>query len=181
MALDGNVFQLFWAKTLGVVVRQSSGRKVTVEEFQRDLVYHIRILGSSITFRLLFQQSLKTLGCTTPFGISLDNICTDKTKGELAIQLFKKLRSQKRFEDCLYPCTNLKVRLDKVEFGEVIGATRAKFMFDQYIRVTTSYVSYTGLELVAEVGGYVGLFLGLSVYHLSHAFNTFVQYILHKE
>ena len=124
---------------------------------------------------------MKKLGCTTPFGISLDNICTDKTKGELAIELFKKLRSQKRFEECLYPCTNLKIRLDKVEFGKVVGATRAKFMFDQYIRVTTSYVSYTGLELVAEVGGYVGLFLGLSVYHLSHAFNTFVQYIFRKE
>ena len=124
---------------------------------------------------------MKTLGCTTPFGISLDNICTDKTKGDLAIELFKKLRSQKIFEDCLYPCTNLKIRLDKIEFGKVVGVTRAKFMFDQYIRVTTSYVSYTGLELVAEVGGYVGLFLGLSVYHLSHAFNTFVQYILHKE
>ena len=99
----------------------------------------------------------------------------------MAIQLFKKLKSQKRIDNCLNPCTNLKVRLDKVEFGKLVGATRAKFMFDQYIRVTTSYVSYTGLELVAEVGGYVGLFLGLSVYHLSHAFNTFLHYMLHKE
>ena len=99
----------------------------------------------------------------------------------MALKLFKKLKSQKIIDDCLNPCTNLKVRLEKVEFGKVVGETGAKFMFDQYIRVTTSYVSYTGLELVAEVGGYVGLFLGLSVYHLSHAFNTFVQYILHKE
>ena len=124
---------------------------------------------------------MKTLGCTTPFGISLDNICSDKTKGEIALKLFKKLKSQKRIDDCLNPCTNLKIRLEKVEFGKVVGETRAKFMFDQYIRVTTSYVSYTGLELMAEVGGYVGLFLGLSVYHLSCVFNTFLQYMLHKE
>ena len=38
--------------------------------------------------------------------------------------------------------------------------------FDKYIKVIKSKYSYTGLELLAELGGYVGLFLGLSVFDL---------------
>ena len=43
--------------------------------------------------------------------------------------------------------------------------------FDKYIKVTISNYSYTGLELLAELGGYVGLFLGLSVFDLRLVFN----------
>ena len=39
--------------------------------------------------------------------------------------------------------------------------------FNKIISVTESYYSYTELELLAEFGGYVGLFLGLSVFDLS--------------
>ena len=98
-----------------------------------------------------FQETMKAIGCTTPFGINLDNICTDETKGQMAMDLLKKLRTETNYEDCLYPCTNLKTRLDKIEFGKVNAATRAKFVFDQYIKVTESYVSYKGkvyLEVV---------------------------------
>ena len=44
-------------------------------------------------------------------------------------------------------------------------------MFDKYIKVTTSTYGYTELELLAELGGYVGLFLGLSVFDLRLVFN----------
>ena len=43
--------------------------------------------------------------------------------------------------------------------------------FDKYIKVTTSTYGYTELELLAELGGYVGLFLGLSVFDLRLVFN----------
>ena len=109
------------------------------------------------------------LGCTTPFGINPDTICTDQTKGKLALDLLRELRSLKSIKSCLYPCTNLKIRLDKIEFAELNGKTRVKLIFDQFIRITSLHISYTGLELVAEVGGYVGLFLGFSVFQLSHA------------
>ena len=108
-------------------------------------------------------------GCTTPFGINLNTICTDQTKGKLALDLLRELRSLKNIKSCLYPCTNLKIRLDKIEFAELNGTTRVKLIFDQFIRITSLHISYTGLELVAEVGGYVGLFLGFSVFQLSHA------------
>ena len=94
------------------------------------------------------------------------------------MDLFRKLRAEKRVKDCLYPCTNLKVRMEKIEFAKLNGKTRFKLIFEQFIRVTSSYVSYTALELIAEVGGYVGLFLGFSILHLTHAFEYVTQLIL---
>ena len=35
--------------------------------------------------------------------------------------------------------------------------------FHQYVKVSKAYWEYDGIELIAEVGGYVGLFLGVSV------------------
>ena len=35
--------------------------------------------------------------------------------------------------------------------------------FHQYVKVSKSFWGYDAIELIAEVGGYVGLFLGVSV------------------
>ena len=48
--------------------------------------------------------------------------------------------------------------------------------FNKYIRVTNAEYSYTELELLAEFGGYVGLFLGMSVFHLSVMFDKILEY-----
>ena len=48
--------------------------------------------------------------------------------------------------------------------------------FQKYIKVTSTYWSYAGLSLVAEVGGYVGLFLGVSVNQISDIFERILMY-----
>ena len=48
-------------------------------------------------------------------------------------------------------------------------------VFDSLIKSSSSYLAYTGLELMAELGGYVGLFLGVSIFHLKDAFDKLVQ------
>ena len=47
--------------------------------------------------------------------------------------------------------------------------------FNNYVKISKARYSYGGLELLAELGGYVGLFLGISVFHLSDAFQKIVQ------
>ena len=39
--------------------------------------------------------------------------------------------------------------------------------FQKFIKVSRTHWDYGGLELIAEVGGYVGLFLGVSVNQLA--------------
>merc|ERR1712051_716384 len=47
--------------------------------------------------------------------------------------------------------------------------------FDEYIKVTSSTHGYTEL---AELGGYVGLFLGLSVFDLRLVFNKILNILI---
>ena len=44
------------------------------------------------------------------------------------------------------------------------------------IKVTSTHLEYTELELLAELGGYVGLFLGISVFHLADAFEKLLNF-----
>ena len=57
------------------------------------------------------------------------------------------------------------------------NGTISELNFDKYVKVTKVKRSYTELELLAELGGYVGLFLGISVFHLSQAVDKILDVI----
>ena len=64
-------------------------------------------------------------------------------------------------EFCPKPCQFLSIRLSENTLS-LTEESNIVFKFEQYLRVTTSTIAYGGLELLAELGGYVGLFLGIS-------------------
>ena len=130
---------------------------------------------------------MRKIGCTSPFVRNLNNICTrnDRNQSLQAMKLYNAL-IHKRFniKNCSYPCSFLQIKFRESSvtpgcsqgwFGCTISA---EFHFDKFIKVSTSYYAYTELELLAEFGGYVGMFLGVSVFHLSDAFNKILQLIL---
>ena len=122
------------------------------------------------------QESITTFGCTTPYGRNIDYICTDFDKAESAYTLYeKKMRGV--IAECLRPCQYMKVSGTKFNVfpGNMIEP-RIHIYFDELVKVSQTYITYTSLEMLAEVGGYVGLFLGVSVYHFKDLFN----YILNK-
>ena len=111
------------------------------------------------------------IGCTTPFGVNLVGhyiICTEKDAMIKAINLFKNM-TESELKECPYPCKFLKVMATPSRARAEKHDKNGKMIltFDKYIRVTNAEYSYTELELFAEFGGYVGLFLGMSVFHLS--------------
>ena len=55
---------------------------------------------------------------------------------------------------------------------------KLKFKFNKFIKTTKSRFAYQELELLAEFGGYVGLFLGISVFHLREVFQTLIHIVL---
>ena len=56
------------------------------------------------------------------------------------------------------------------------GTSYMKFSLKNTIKVTNSHFLYNGLTLMAEIGGYVGLFLGISVVHV----NDMVRNVLER-
>ena len=113
---------------------------------------------------------MERIGCTSPFGLKLDNICTKKNKSFVAYQLFNDvLYNTIEIKKCPYPCQFLMNWITTTSYND--KARRIVLKFDKYIKVTISTYSYTELELLAELGGYVGLFLGLSVFDLRLVFN----------
>ena len=77
--------------------------------------------------------------------------------------------------DCPQPCTIFKMqpRITSYAINEQIGALDIRF--PEKTTISTDQYSYTWLNLVAELGGYVGLFLGYSVYQLTDLIDFFLQ------
>ena len=118
---------------------------------------------------------MDSIGCTTPFGLELDNICTKQDEMYDANDLFWDAllgMDVQVAKECPYPCQFLMNRITTTDYkDENDTANYIRLAFEKYIKVTTSTYGYTELELLAELGGYVGLFLGLSVFDLRLVFN----------
>ena len=125
---------------------------------------------------------MELFGCTTPFGDNLDHICTEPNKSAQAYELFDSLRTKTSIKECLYPCRFLRTKFLGMTHDEGGGLCGGKscfvLLFDEFIKVSEAKYSYTELELLAEVGGYVGLFLGVSVFHLSSTIHKIIKYAL---
>ena len=118
------------------------------------------------------------IGCTTHYGIRNDDICKDQNKSRQAIDLFNKLLKGNPKEECPYPCRFLKNKFlmqNQNPITFVSNNIYLNFYFDKYVKTTKFYLDYTELELLAEFGGYVGLFLGISVFNLKDVFNAVTQ------
>ena len=119
------------------------------------------------------------IGCTTPFGVNLDHICTDLNKSKKAKALYERFHHKThQIKNCLYPCKFIKTGVRPTLKRSNHNTT--KLNFDKFIKVTKAIYSYTGLELLAEFGGYVGLFLGISVFQASHVVDKILDKLMTK-
>ena len=125
----------------------------------------------------IHQTSLEKFGCTTPFGPKKTDICVDNTLGQSAIELMKHLRIPAN-NRCLDPCTTVAPQLSVIGSQDVVPdhdrMSSLSIKLPLKIKVISSYFSYKVLSLIAEIGGYVGLFLGVSVLDLK----TVVDFVI---
>ena len=47
--------------------------------------------------------------------------------------------------------------------------------FNEFIQEIVNYYSYDDLSFIAEIGGYVGLFLGASVFQIADLFTVIIR------
>ena len=114
------------------------------------------------------KQSLEEFGCTTPFGPNKTKICTDANKGKNSSEIYWKFMfdfSKYNYEECYYPCSYFvaSTKQDTRKTYDKSPGSGIHLSFERLIQETKSYYTYSELSLIAEIGGYVGLFLGISV------------------
>ena len=129
----------------------------------------------------LNKESMEKIECVSPFGINKDNICKDPKRSKMAYDLFLEYRDYGRSNKslaCLKPCSFLNIKLSKSneKLTDKNHGTLA-FFFEDFIQETSSYYSYGSREFIAEIGGYVGLFIGASVYQIADLVENIVRKI----
>ena len=127
----------------------------------------------------LKKESMEKIGCVSPFGINKDNICKDPKRSKMAFELFWEYRDYGRSNKsltCLKPCSFLNIKLSKSnenpsekKYGRLI------FFFKEFIQETSSYYSYGSREFIAELGGFIGLFIGASIYQVADLFENIIR------
>ena len=109
---------------------------------------------------------MEEVGCTSPYHNDKSAICTDPTKGKSAHQIYNSLIHNQSFASRVCPktCQFQIISFDNFEKKNSFFLNKMlQLKFEEFIKVSVSSPSYTFLELIAEVGGYVGLFLGVSI------------------
>ena len=80
---------------------------------------------------------------------------------------------------CNKPCSYVTLRtnmiFDREKYHNTIA--RVQIYFKENIIVTKAYHIYSGLTLIAEIGGYVGLFLGISMNQIGKLLDMFNHHI----
>ena len=119
---------------------------------------------------------MEKYGCTTPFSTFQENICRENITGKQALEHFEDLSDERKYiKECLNPCEHMK--LSATYLAARGNRNDFSMNFYQYIKVAEASYSYTELELVAEIGGYVGLFLGVSVIDINQIFSKLLNYM----
>ena len=126
----------------------------------------------------LEKLSMKDIGCTTPYGISKENICENSNEAKEALQLYKMYKKnglKMTNYSCLEPCSYLGIKIIKRSESIDFDETKLTMYFNEFIQEIVNYYSYDDLSFIAEIGGYVGLFLGASVFQITDLFTVIMR------
>ena len=94
-------------------------------------------------------------GCTTPWVLNTSKICK-KSENVISACLVDYKRGKNQFNDCQLPCETLKVSLGDKDYP-VYNRINLELYFPPRVLLTEEKYLYTFHNLVAEVGGLIGL------------------------
>ena len=107
---------------------------------------------------------MKEYGCTPPFFENKECICTNET---ISKQVLKYWESAQYDTNCSDPCKVISVKSRWMKY-KIRKESAVKLYFHKKVKVVKSYHAYSGLSLIAEIGGYCGLFLGVSINQVTY-------------
>ena len=121
----------------------------------------------------LEKKSLEIFGCTTPFGTNMEKICQNYENGSNVMDLYREAM-EKKVNNCYSPCSFLSAKATKTQListKKPVGHGHVSLDLNANIVLFEAQYLYSALSMIAEIGGYVGLFLGISVNQISALIN----------
>ena len=94
---------------------------------------------------------LKKYGCTPPFFENKGKICNNET---ISKQVWTYWNSKKYHTNCPDPCKVMLIRSSWIEY-KFHEDSIVRLHFRHRVKVVKSYYTYSGLTLIAEIGGYI--------------------------
>lgn len=120
--------------------------------------------------KLVFNQSMNQFNCTVPWLTNIDHIC-NQTYAKNASGFWGSLYGSDKIlkKYCKHTCQYLQATSTTTMESKTntLAMNRFTIKFRDAKKVFTAYYVYGWLSLIAEFGGYVGLFLGWSVYQVA--------------
>ena len=108
---------------------------------------------------------LKETNCTVPWIQNKSKICTATENIKMALKLFNdNIYNQKRI--CKRPCETVEIRLNPPVEMYASFVKSLDLVFKDTIKVTEEYFLQNELSLFGNIGGYLGLSVGLSILNL---------------
>lgn len=120
-------------------------------------------------FPLFLKESMEKLGCTSQWDeTNLEDICLNEESIKNSYQI--SLKTWNYNGSCLYPCSFIMPPLlmtTSTQQQYTDDTSTLELKFSEKVQIFESVRTYSTLSLIAEIGGYVGLFLGVSIYQLT--------------
>ena len=130
--------------------------------------------------KFLIQKMLSVAGCVVPWvqRNETEKICMDEANATIAENVYQDIKKKNLIdnEDAPAPCEYLETSLEvlKTEINSEGDYKKLHVHLRPVAKMIEQVDGYTFLSFLAEVGGYLGLFLGMSIYHLA----DFISYCM---
>ena len=121
-------------------------------------------------------------GCTVPWILDDKKICTKQNDIDTAFWIYwKRVTNQQK--DCLTPCHQLLIDVGPKDVQPLKDDSTGKVLiyFPPRLLKSTERYLYTILTLLAEIGGYMGLLLGYSLFNFATLVNELLDVHIEKE
>ena len=140
--------------------------------------------------KIASNENTNKYGCTVPFHPSISftkegensKICENETLGILAFNYYDALRSSSWSPE-LTPCARFDIFIGLPDIDDTDNKNEEatiKLYMNTDIKVKSIVLYYDSTTLVAQIGGCVGMLLGISIVDVVKTFNSIFNHIVHK-
>lgn len=134
-------------------------------------------------YQTLTDLMLDQVGCTVPWLPDKSKICVlEEARKNVTVIYQANRRNQQNIcpNSCLFTNMYFGPPVTGLANEEESDIGRAIFYFRRDIKTTTEYFLYSPLSMLAEIGGYVGLLLGMSLFKLTEMNDILIDWYLMK-